>query len=118
VIERRNKGKEQDHLKEENLGHLRQGQRLDTTETKHAHHKGVKTPKQPKKKSHKSPPCTYAHSPELVPPLSIKPVRPVPRTGHTGFQNGQDDLTRQNSPQKTKNAKEMHKLPLDNWNRF
>jgi hypothetical protein len=31
---KQNKGKEQDHLKKTNLGPLRQGQRLDTSETK------------------------------------------------------------------------------------
>jgi hypothetical protein len=32
--QKQNKGKEQDHLKEERLGPLRQGQLLDTTESR------------------------------------------------------------------------------------
>jgi hypothetical protein len=41
-----NKGKEQDHLKETGLGPLRQGQRLDTSETKQSSSKERKPPKQ------------------------------------------------------------------------
>jgi hypothetical protein len=40
-----------------------------------------------------------------------KPVRPVSKTGQTGF-------TQQTTPSKAKNAKEMHKLRLDSWDRF
>jgi hypothetical protein len=41
-----NKGKEQDHLKKTSLGPLRQGQRLDTSETKHSSRKERKPPNQ------------------------------------------------------------------------
>jgi hypothetical protein len=40
-----------------------------------------------------------------------KPVRPIPKTG-------QADFIQQTTPPKAKNAKEMHKLPLDSWDRF
>jgi hypothetical protein len=39
------KGKEQDHLKKKSLGHFRQGQRLDTSETKPCLRKEHKPPK-------------------------------------------------------------------------
>jgi hypothetical protein len=41
-----NKGKEQDHLKKTSLGPLRQGQRLDTSETKQSSSKERKPPNQ------------------------------------------------------------------------
>jgi hypothetical protein len=41
-----NKGKEQDHLKKTSLGSLRQGQRLDTSETKQSSSKERKPPNQ------------------------------------------------------------------------
>jgi hypothetical protein len=47
-----NKGKEQDHLKKTSLGPLRQGQRLDISETKQSSSKERKPPKQ-KSKNHK-----------------------------------------------------------------
>jgi hypothetical protein len=85
------KGKEQDHLKKTSLGPLRQGQRLDTFETKPC-----------SSKEHKPPKHTIAHPahmqtpPEQVPtqgtnrsgrfpkpvrPVPQKPVRPAPKTG-------------------------------------
>jgi hypothetical protein len=57
-----NKGKEQNHLKKTRLGPLRQGQRLDTSETKHSSSKERKPPKQSTNTT-KSFPCTYASSP-------------------------------------------------------
>jgi hypothetical protein len=57
-----NKGKDQDHLKKTSLGPLRQGQRLDTSETKPCSSKEHKPPKQ-NSKNHKELPCTYAISP-------------------------------------------------------
>jgi hypothetical protein len=39
-----------------------------------------------------------------------KPVTQISKTGPTSF-------FKQHTP-KAKNAKEMHKLPLDNWDRF
>jgi hypothetical protein len=57
-----NKGKEQDHLKKTSLGPLRQGQRLDTSETKQSSSKERKPPKQ-SSNNHKEPPCTHASSP-------------------------------------------------------
>jgi hypothetical protein len=47
-----NKGKKQDHLKKTNLGPLRQGQRLDTSETKQNSNKERKPPNQ-STKNHK-----------------------------------------------------------------
>jgi hypothetical protein len=41
-----NKGEEQDHLKKTSLGPLRQGKRLDTSETKQSSSKECKPPKQ------------------------------------------------------------------------
>jgi hypothetical protein len=49
--------------------------------------------------------------PKPVRPVPPKPVRPV-------LQTGQADFTQQTTPQKPKNAKEKHKIPLDSWNRF
>jgi hypothetical protein len=57
-----NKGKEQDHLKKTNLGPLRQGQRLDTSDTKKSSSKERKPPKQ-SSNNHKDLPCTHASSP-------------------------------------------------------
>jgi hypothetical protein len=47
-----NEGKEQDHLKKTSLGPLRQGQRLDTSETKRSSSKERKPPNQ-SSKNHK-----------------------------------------------------------------
>jgi hypothetical protein len=60
-----NIGKEQDHLKEERLGPLRQGQRLDTTESKTASRKEHKPPKYIR-----APPAHMHTSPEHVPALA------------------------------------------------
>jgi hypothetical protein len=57
-----NNGKEQDHLKKTSLGLLRQGQRLDTSETKQSSSKERKPPKQ-SSNTIKSSPCTHASSP-------------------------------------------------------
>jgi hypothetical protein len=72
VIESRNKGKEHDHLKEESLSPLRQGQRLDTTETKQANHKRANYQRNQGKTHTRAPPAhvqlpqAKAHSPGLV----------------------------------------------------
>jgi hypothetical protein len=52
------KGKERDHLKKTSLGPLKQGQQLDTSETKTMLKQRAQTTK-----AHKSSPCTYASSP-------------------------------------------------------
>jgi hypothetical protein len=107
------KGKEQDHLKKTSLGPLRQGQRLDTSETKPC-----------SSKEHKPPKHTRA------PP---EQVQTWAQTGQAGSQNRSDRFHQNRSdrfpkpvrpishsrphPQKPK-MKEMHKLPLDTWNRF
>jgi hypothetical protein len=99
------KGKEQDHLKKTSLGPLRQGQWLDTSETKPCSSKEYKPPKHtraPPKPKHTSPGLVHAQQP--------KPVTLVSNTGPTGF-------PQQHTP-KAKNAKQMHKLPLDSWNKF
>jgi hypothetical protein len=56
------KGKEQDHLKKTSLGSLRQGQQLDTSETKLCSRKEHNPPNQ-NSKTTKSSPCTHASSP-------------------------------------------------------
>jgi hypothetical protein len=58
----KNKGKEKDDLKKTRLGPLRQGQRLDTYETKLCPSKEHKPPNQ-NSKTTKSSPCTHASSP-------------------------------------------------------
>jgi hypothetical protein len=73
------KGKEQDHLKKTSLGPLRQGQRLDTSETKPCSSKEHKPPK------HTRAPPPHMHAPPgQVPTLGTnlsgrfpKPVIPV-----------------------------------------
>jgi hypothetical protein len=54
-----NKGKEKDHLKKTSLGPLRQGQWLDTSETKQSSRKEHKAPKQ-SSKHHKELPLMQA----------------------------------------------------------
>jgi hypothetical protein len=100
--------KKEDHLKEERPGPLRQGQRLDTTESKTSSSKEHKPPK------HTRAPPTHMHTPrEHVPSLGTnrsdwfpKLVRPVPPNRSERF-NSADHAP------KAKKSKEMHKLPLD-----
>jgi hypothetical protein len=88
VIESR-ETKEQDHLKKTSLGPLRQGQRLDTSETKLCSRKKNKPPK------HTRAPTAHMQDPlEQVPTLDTnrsgrlpKPVRPITKTGQTDYQN-------------------------------
>jgi hypothetical protein len=63
-----NKDKEQDHLKKTSLGPLRQGQRLDTSETTQSSSKERKPPKQSSKKSQRAPPAHMQASPCDNPP--------------------------------------------------
>jgi hypothetical protein len=108
------KGKELDHLKKTSLEPLRQGQRLDASETKPCSSKEHKPPKQTR--------APHAHMqtpPERVPTLGTnrsgrfpKPVRPVPPKPVRPISYSRPH------PPKAKNAKEMHKLPLDSWDRF
>jgi hypothetical protein len=74
------KGKEQDHLKKTSLRPLRQGQQLDTSETKPCSSKEHKPPKHTR-----APPANMQAPPEQVPTLGTnrsgrfsKPVRLVP----------------------------------------
>jgi hypothetical protein len=108
------KGKEQDHLKKTSLGPLRQGQRLDTSETKPCSSKEHKPPKHTR-----APPVHMQAPPEQMPNLGTnqsgrfpKPVKPVPPklVGPISYSRPH--------PPKAKNAKEMHKLPFDSWDRF
>jgi hypothetical protein len=71
------KGKEQDHLKQTSLGPLRQGQRLDTSETKSCSSKEHKPAKHTR-----APPAHMQTPPEQVPALA--------QTGHAGSQNRSD----------------------------
>jgi hypothetical protein len=59
-----NKGKEQDHLRRTSLGPLRQGQRLDTSETKLCSNKELKPPNQSSKKLQRAPPAHMQAPPE------------------------------------------------------
>jgi hypothetical protein len=105
-------------LKKTGLGPLRQGQRLDTSETKPSSSKEHKPPKQTR-----APPAHMQAPPEQVPTLGAnrsgrfpKPVRPVPpKPVRPVSTTGQADFTQQTIPPKAKNAKEMHKLPLGSW---
>jgi hypothetical protein len=101
-------------LKKTSLGPLRQGQRLDTSETKLCSSKEHKSPK------HTRAPPDHMHAPpEQVPTLGTnrsyrfpklartfpaKPIRPI--------------WYSRPHPQKPKMQKKMHKFPLDSSNRF
>jgi hypothetical protein len=102
-----NKGKQQDHLKEESLGTLRQGQRLDTTETKASSSKEYKPPKQ-SSKTHKSS-LAHMHAPPEPMQLPLKnacqPLHETEllhqlisnRSDHNTSQTGAQHLRRANS---------------------
>jgi hypothetical protein len=62
VIESQRKARSKITSRRTSLGPLRQGQRLDTSETKHSSSKECKPPKQSSNTT-KSSPCTYASSP-------------------------------------------------------
>jgi hypothetical protein len=102
------KGKEQDHLKKTSLRPLRQGQRLDTSETKPCSRKEHKPPK------HTRAPHAHMHAPpEQVPNLGTnrsgwfpKPVRPVPpKQVRPVTKTGQDDFIQQTTPSKSQKCK-------------
>jgi hypothetical protein len=99
-----NKGKEQDHIKKTSLGPLRQGQWLDTSETKQSSSKERKPPNKNSKNHKELPlhtcklPLNQCNSPWMnacKTPLENKatasaelwPVRPVTTTGQTGAQH-------------------------------
>jgi hypothetical protein len=94
-----NKGKEQDHLKKTSLGPLRQGQRLDTSETKLSLGKERKSPNQ-SSKNHKELPfhtcklflnqCTSPWT-NACKPLEDRAVATTSAlTGQTGNHNRSD----------------------------
>jgi hypothetical protein len=102
------KGKEQDHLKKTSLGPLRQGQRLDTSETKPCSNKEHKPQK------HTRAPPTHMHTPPgQVPTLGTnrsgrfpKPVRPVsPKQLRPVTKTGKTDLVQQTTPPKSQKCK-------------
>jgi hypothetical protein len=109
------KGKEQDHLKKTSLGPLRQGQRLDTFETKPCLRKEHKPPKQTR-----APLAHMQTPPKQVKKLGTnlsgrfpKPVRPVTKTGQAGCQNRSDRFgTADHTPQKPKMQKKCTSSPL------
>jgi hypothetical protein len=115
------KGKEQDHLKQTSLGPLRQGQRLDTSETKSCSSKEHKPAKHTR-----APPAHMQTPPEQVPalgtnrsrrfPKSVRPVSPN-RSGRL-LKSVRPTWYSRPHPPKAKKVKEMHKLPLDSWDRF
>jgi hypothetical protein len=104
AIESQNKGRQQDHLKKTSLGPLRQGQRLDTSETKLFSNKECK-PLNQSSKNHKELPqhtCTLPPEPMQLPldecmqnttwnraaaAAQPWPVRPVNTTVQTGVQH-------------------------------
>jgi hypothetical protein len=105
-----NKGKERDHLKKTSLGPLRQGQRLDTSETRQGSSKERKPPNQ-SSKNHKelplhtcklpstnAPPPGRMHANHLktgqLQQLYLTPVRPVTTTGQTSAQHVHRTSTR------------------------
>jgi hypothetical protein len=87
-----NKGKEQDHLKKTSLGPLRQGQRLDTSETKQSSSKERKPPKQ-SSKNHKELPLNQCTSPwtNAFKPLENRAAATASaQTGQTGHHHLSD----------------------------
>jgi hypothetical protein len=99
-----NKGKEQDHLKKTSLGPLRQGQRLDTSETKQSSSKEQKPPNQSSKNHKELPlhtcklPLNQRSSPwtnackaplenKAAATTQLSPVRPITTTSRTGAQH-------------------------------
>jgi hypothetical protein len=108
------KGKEQDHLKKTNLGPLRQGQRLDTSETKPCSSKEHKPPKQTiappahMQTPHEQVPTLGTNRsgrfPILVRPVPPKLVRPVPKTG-------QADFVQQTTPPTSQESKRNAQAP-------
>jgi hypothetical protein len=108
------KGKEQDHLKKTNLRPLRQGQRLDTSETKPGSSKEHKPPKHTR-----APPAHMQTPPEQVPTLGTnrpcrfpKPVRPVrPKPVGPVPKTGQADFVQQTTPPESKKCKRNAQAP-------
>jgi hypothetical protein len=107
-------GIEQDHLKKTSLEPLRQGQRLDTSETKLWSSKEHKPPK------HKRAPPAHMHTPpEQVPTLGTKLVRPVPKTGQTSSTKpvklvtkiGQTDFVQQTTTPTSQKCKRNAQAP-------
>jgi hypothetical protein len=102
-------------MKKTSLEPLRQGQRLDTSETKLCSSKERKPPKHTR-----APPCTYACSPWISANPGHKPIRPVPKTGQTGstagqagYQNRSDRFdTADHTNQKPKMQKKCTSSPL------
>jgi hypothetical protein len=114
AIKSQRKGEENDHFKKTSVGPLRQRQRLDTSETTLYSRKEHKPPKHTR-----APPAHMHAPPEQVQTLGtnrsgrfLKPVRPVPPKPVRPIWYSRPH------PPKAKNAKEMHKLPLDSWDRF
>jgi hypothetical protein len=109
------KGKEKDHLKKTSVGPLRQGQRLDTSDTK---------PCQAKSTNHQS----LQELPLHICILPLNKCQLWAQTGQAGSQNRSNRFHQNRSgwlpkpvrpiwysrphPPKAKNAKEMHKAPL------
>jgi hypothetical protein len=89
-----NNGKKQDHLKKTSLGPLRQGQRLETSETKNkaqaksANHRTKAQTPQRAPPAHMQAPPEQMHANQLktwqLQQLQLTPVRPVIATGQTG----------------------------------
>jgi hypothetical protein len=107
-------------LKKTSLRPLRQGQRLDTSETKLCSSKEHKPPK-------------HTRAPLYICMLPLNKCQPWAQTGQASSQYRSDRFHQNQSgrlpksvrpiwysrphPPKTKNGKEMHKLPLDSWDR-
>jgi hypothetical protein len=107
------KGKEQDHLKKTSLGPLRQGQRLDTSETKPCLRKEHKPPTHTR-----APPTHMQTPPEQVPTLGTnrsgrfsKLFRPVTKTGQAGCQNWSDRFGTADHTPKSQKCKRNAQAP-------
>jgi hypothetical protein len=84
AIQSQPKGKEQDNLKKTSLGPLRQGQRLDTSETKQSSSKECKPPKQKLEQPQRAPPAHMQAPPE---PMQLPLDECMQTTGKQGSCN-------------------------------
>jgi hypothetical protein len=107
------KGKEQDHLKKTSLGPLGKGNGSTHPRQNHA---------QAKSTNHQS----IQELPLHICKLPLNKFQLWAQTGQAGSQNRSGRFPKpvrpisysRPHPPKAKNAKEMHKLPLDSWERF
>jgi hypothetical protein len=89
------KSKEQDHLKKTGLGPLRQGQQLDTSETKPCSSKEHKRPK-------------HTRAPLHIRMLPLNKFQTWAQTGQAGSQNGSDWFHQNRSDRFSKPVSPFH----------